>query len=307
MNVDRTPPWPSLGMGFGERATTSLEVNGGGPHACTGLRSTPLAGFLQRIWIPALGLTLCACTSGSTPSELKLQQFRVTLGATGFTVRGPDAGVLLESANLTGGYASMATRQVKARYESQFGSYRITEGLADWSAAQKFEWAGATATVRDASGTQIATLELTAPSDGVLKLTSHATNPAANRLSLSFKCNVDDHFLGFGAQADALDHRGHTVPIFTSEPGIGKSDSDGPPDLWFLVGARHASSYGLPSFLSNRGFLAVLEHDGRSVFEICSVKTEAFRVEAWSNTWTLWLYFGVVIALAIAFPNLLKH
>lgn len=235
-----------------------------------------------------LFLWLCGCGS----SELKLQQFRLIPGTTGFTVRGPDGGVLLESAQLGGAYAPVAARQVKARFESQYGSYRITEGIADWSVGQTLQWNGAVASVRDGAGQQIATLEVAAPSEGVLKLTAHATTAGANRVSLAFKCRAEDHFLGFGAQSDALDHRGHTVPIFTSEPGIGKTDTDGPPDLWFLVGARHASSYGLPSFLSNRGYLAVLEHDGRSVFELCSVQTDAFRIEAWSDTWTLWLYFG---------------
>ncbi|MBS1152523.1 MAG: Alpha-glucosidase, partial [Myxococcaceae bacterium] len=233
-------------------------------------------------------LSLCACGS----SELKLQQFRLTPRVDGFRVVGPDAGVLLDS-------ASLETRNVKARIESQYGSYRFTEGAGAWSAGTSFDWKGSKATVRDAAGVEVGTLEASAPSEGVFKLTATAARADANRTSLSFKCRPDDHFLGFGGQADAIDHRGHTVPIFTSEPGIGKSDSDEPPELWFLVGARHASSYGLPSFLSNRGFVAVLEHDGRSLFELCSVKADAFRIEAWGNRWTLWLYAGDTPAQAL--------
>ena len=232
---------------------------------------------------------MCAC-GGS--SDVKLDQFRLTPRSDGFRVLGPDAGVLLDSTALGNGYGAVATRKVKARIESSYGSYRFTEGTGAWSTGTAFDWKGAKATVRDAAGVEVGTLEVSAPSEGVLKVTVTAKNPEVNRTSLAFTCRSDDHFLGFGGQADALDHRGHTVPIFTSEPGIGKSDSDEAPELWFLVGARHSSSYGLPSFLSNRGFVAVLEHDGRSIFELCSAQTDAFRIEAWSNTWTLWLYLG---------------
>lgn len=233
-------------------------------------------------------LVLCACGS----SDVKLEQFRISPRADGFSVLGPDGGVLLESASLGAAHAPLAARKTKARIEAQYGSYRFTEGIDAWAAGTAFEWKGAKATVRDAAGASIGTLELTAPGDGVLKLSATATAADTNRTSLTFKCRPTDHFLGFGAQSDGLDHRGHTVPIFTSEPGIGKTDTDQPPEVWFLVGARHASSYGLPSFLSDRGFIAVLEHDGRSVFDLCNTKTDAFRIEAWSNSWTLWLYLG---------------
>ncbi len=236
-------------------------------------------------------LLLCAC-SGGGPQEVKLQQFRLVPRTDGFSVLGPDAGVLLDS-------VSLQTRKVKARVEAQYGAYRFTEGMGAWADGTKFEWTGGNAIVRDTAGTEVGQLEATAPSDGVLQLVATASSADANRTRMNFKCAAGDHFLGFGGQADALDHRGHTVPIFTSEPGIGKSETDEPPELWFLVGARHASSYGLPSYLSNRGYVAVLEHDGRSIFELCSVNPDQVGIETWSRSFKLILYFGETPAQAL--------
>ena len=112
-------------------------------------------------------------------------------------------------------------------------------------------------------------------------------------MSLAFSCADADRFLGFGAQADGIDHHGHTVAMWTSEPGIGKQMTDDEyPDLWFLVGTRHASSFGLPTWVSNRGYQGLVGSDARSVFEVCSKHSDVFRIEVWSNKFTLWLYEG---------------
>ncbi|MBL8933539.1 MAG: hypothetical protein JNM69_03240 [Archangium sp.] len=186
-------------------------------------------------------------------------------------------------------------RTSRARTEMQFGAWKFTEGTQPWTEANTFSWESVTAELakgafRDGAGNVVVSVEAKG-SEGALQLTYTAKDPSVNRLSLAFTCAEGDRFLGFGAQADAVDHRGHTLGFWMSEPGIGKRMVDDEyPEAWMLEGTRHASSYGLPTFLSNRGFIAAAQVDARSVFELCNVNTGAWRVEAWSNTLTLHVY-----------------
>ncbi|MCA3011165.1 MAG: hypothetical protein INH41_02070 [Myxococcaceae bacterium] len=193
--------------------------------------------------------------------------------------------------------AQAAVRTSRARYEMQYGSWRVTDGAQPWVEAAQFSWDQLSASAgrgsyRDAQGAVVVAVEATA-TDGALALSVRAADPSVNRLSLSFACAETDRFLGFGGQADGVDHRGHTVALWTSEPGIGKRLADDEyPEAWMLEGTRHASSYPMPTFLSNRGFIAVAESDARSVFELCTGDASRWRVEVWSNAFTLWVFHG---------------
>ncbi len=203
--------------------------------------------------------------------------------------------VLLESAE---GVAPVATRVGRARYETQYGSFRITDNRPVWTEGQRFAWSVSTGPElqgawRDAAGGEVVAVKAASTGPGELALTFTAADPATNRLSLAFRCDAADRFLGFGGQADGIDHRGHTVAVWTSEPGIGKRMADDEyPEIWFLEGTRHASSFGLPTWVSNRGYLGLVGSDARSVFEVCSKADDVFRVEVWSNRFTLWLFEG---------------
>jgi alpha-glucosidase len=205
------------------------------------------------------------------------------------------ADVLLES---SASVAPVATRVGRARYEMQYGSWRITDNRPVWTEGQRFAWTQSTGPEllgewRDASGEKVVSVKAVSTGTGELALTFTAADPQTNRLSLAFRCDAADRFLGFGGQADGLDHRGHTVALWTSEPGIGKRmEDDEYPELWFLVGTRHASSFGLPTWVSNRGYLGLVGSDARSVFEVCSQADDVFRIEVWSDRFTLWLFEG---------------
>lgn len=211
-----------------------------------------------------------------------------------FTIQTKDH-PLLESSTVV---APVAARVGRARYETQYGSWRITDNKPEWTEGQRFAWDQLTTTTakgtwKDASGAAVVSLVATSTGTGELALTYTAADPSTNRLSLAFSCAAADRFLGFGAQADGVDHRGHTVALWTSEPGIGKQMTDDEyPDVWFLVGTRHASSFGLPTWTSNRGYQGLVGSDARSVFEVCSKRDDVFRIEVWSNKFTLWLYEG---------------
>ncbi len=239
-------------------------------------------------------LALAGC-GGRVP---KLGGYQLPAENSVLQVKNPDQLLLDSYAQGSGAYAPAAARKANARYEMMYGSWKITDQPNAWNEAVKFEWRtvrndSAAGVFLDGSGQPVVTLDATTTGPGELSLFVKAADTTMNRLSIAFRCDAKDAFLGFGGQQDAIDHRGHTVPIWTSEPGIGKNiENDDTPEIWFLVGTRHASSYGLPTWYSNRGYVGVVESDRRSIFELCSKQSDAWRVEVWDNHFTLRLFKG---------------
>lgn len=198
---------------------------------------------------------------------------------------------------------ALESRASLPTWESQFGAYKLTEDDAPWH--------GAATLTADASSSRVVVdfgggrkITVSSPKDGELDLALEA--PAAdNRIRARFACAASDHFLGFGSQADAVDHHGHKIAIWISEPGIGKTDQDDIPAgdaAWMLHGTRHAASYPLPAFLTNRGtgamaFLA--DTTRRSVFDLCQADPATWTVEAWDRAVTLKLFDAPEPAKAI--------
>lgn len=238
-----------------------------------------------------LGLFLFAACAPETP---KLGGLTLSSTEKSFSIVASDR-VLLESSSVV---APVATRVGRARYEMQYGSFKITDNKPEWTEGTKFAWDSVTKTSakgtwKSSSNDAVVSIAATSTGLGELALTFTAANAQTNRLSLAFSCASADRFLGFGAQADGIDHRGHTVALWTSEPGIGKQMTDDEyPDLWMLVGTRHASSFGLPTWTSNRGYQGLVGSDARSIFDVCASREDVFRIEVWSNKFTLWLYEG---------------
>ncbi len=271
--------------------------------------SSPLPFSSRAVAACALALTsftLGAC--GKDPEPLRPGGFTVDVGNGRLTLRAPDGSPLLESADPSRA-APVAFRQAKANVEMQYGSFRFFEPSGGWVGGTRFERRDdadgrvqLVARAGDAEdATEVGRLEVHSPSEGVLVVTlrpaARGTDGAGggagfNRSALAFACAEGDRFLGYGGQSDALDHRGHTVPIWTSEPGIGKSDGDEPPEVWMLQGARHGASFGLPTWLSQRGYVGAVASDARSVFEVCSKDSSVFRMETWQEALELHLYWG---------------
>ena len=126
--------------------------------------------------------------------------------------------------------------------------------------------------------------------DGTLALTMSA--PKLGRASAAFSCAPDERFLGFGAMPMDVEHRGATVPLWVSEQGVGRVDSDDYPSDWFLRGTRHQSYFPVPFFVSSRDYGVLADTTERSVFAMCSEADDAWRVEAWEGTMSLHVFYG---------------
>lgn len=241
---------------------------------------------------------LAACTG----PELEVGGLRVSWveSPPALTVTAADGRVLLQSAPTL-----VDVRRTEATWETQFGSYKLTETDEPWRPATSIGLIR-----RDSETVTLgvaleggSTLELAMSSPGEGRLSLAWSGADGNRLRTHFACAADDHFLGFGGQADAVDHRGHRVPIWVSEPGIGKTDRDeidpALDPLWFYTGTRHASSYPLPTFLSNRGFAFLADTTRRTVFDLCRGDGSTWSVESWSDALTQRLFDGPAPAVAI--------
>jgi alpha-glucosidase len=116
--------------------------------------------------------------------------------------------------------------------------------------------------------------------DPYVTITFSASSPG-NRVGFRAACDGDDHFLGLGSHVD-VDHVGEAFPLWTSEPGIGKSDADDVQPLGFpLEGTKHATSYPTPFVLRPHHPDGLLFETGRRVtVDLCSSDPDVFSMVA---------------------------
>ncbi|MBS2032586.1 MAG: hypothetical protein JST54_32230 [Deltaproteobacteria bacterium] len=256
-------------------------------------------------------LVVSGCHKSTTPPpsppspSATINGFHIDLGTSppSLKITSADGRTLLDSyTSGTVPYLAFASRVSSARYDEDFGAFNITETPQAWSAGDALVVTESSSTKMaftvNASGSALLNGTIEAAGDGTLKLSLTAVGQN-DRVSLAMKCADDDHFLGFGAQTDAADHHGHTVPIWVSEQGIGKSSSDDPPNDWQIEGARHSTYWSLPYYVSSRGYGLLLQSSRRSIFELCSKQSDAFRIEAWDPNVELLLFDGPDVASVV--------
>jgi alpha-glucosidase len=171
-----------------------------------------------------------------------------------------------------------------ATYTMEFGMFDIVEDLRPLRFGEGFrvgaiDDASITFEVTDADDAVIATGRI-ALEDGSARLTMDATG-ADNRVVVSTPCAPDHHFIGLGAQSADVDHRGQNVPLWVSEQGIGKSDTDELPVIWQLLGRRHTTHVPMPAFLRSDGTGVVLDVEAFSRIDFCLDDPERVTFEVW--------------------------
>jgi sulfoquinovosidase len=166
-----------------------------------------------------------------------------------------------------------AVRDVETRVQALYGSYQFTDTGTQWRVGRRASAikkdTGLSFDAVDDAG-KVASVSIQADSESLAIVVTPAINAKRPWTSIAASCDDKDHFLGFGGQARDVDHRGTVVPLFVSEPGIGKRDNDDPISIWYLAGTRHASSYPVPLYLSRRGYVGVLDTNLRATFGMCA-------------------------------------
>lgn len=108
-----------------------------------------------------------------------------------------------------------------------------------------------------------------------LRASARGTRPV-RELGVRFRCEAASHFLGFGEQYNAVDHRGRRVPLWVSEQGIGRD-----PDRRNAFSGDHTTTYfPVPFFLDPRGFGVALDTDARAEADLCADDPSAWTFSA---------------------------
>jgi len=273
------------------------------------MRSTPLTVAFTTC------LLLSAC--GDNDPEPPLE---TTLGGLSVRVESSPARVDIRSADgepiingLPGGPAgetwpppqvAAAVRYVRTSWEFEVGSFKVEElGGEPWLGATRFvnlrlEDAAVHFDLRGDDG-DLGSAIIAEAGDSELSITITAPEDKT-RVSFGFACAPDEHFLGFGGQTSAVDHRGDRVPLWVSEDGITKASTDFYEEgIWFLQGRLHSTHTPMPIYLSSRGYAMLLDTPYRSIFSMCSEQEDAVRIEAWENEMRLRLFYGPTAAEAL--------
>jgi alpha-glucosidase len=179
--------------------------------------------------------------------------------------------------------AGFAVREITTDVQYQYGSFQLTDHPVVWRAAHRatsISTAGGVLSfdaVDDAG--VVATVTVRSDASGEADLVMTPATPTSRKMSadghrtwaqIGAKCIPDDRFLGFGRQARDVEHHGSVVPIFVSEDGIGKEDTDDPLVVYYIAGTRHASNFPAPIYLARRGYVGALDGAGRASFGMCA-------------------------------------
>jgi sulfoquinovosidase len=194
------------------------------------------------------------------------------------------------------GEEAISFRSATARYASEFGAFDITEKpKGDWRKAQYVEDIEVDdkkikIVLLDVNEEPIGEILLTVDQESLRIVARSSLDD--NRVSMNFACDAPSAggFLGFGAQTHDVNHRGQVVPVWVSEQGIGKIETDERPALYPLVGTRHQSYISVPTMVAPRGDASYgfhLNSDYRSIWDLCATHKEALKVEVWESVFDL--------------------
>ncbi len=178
----------------------------------------------------------------------------------------------------------------EASYAMEFGMFDIEEDVAPFTFADRLEIVSAEPLAfRVLAGErELATGLVEAHAGGArVQLTASAGN---DRVLLLSRCTFA-HVLGLGAQTQDVDHLGQIVPLWVSEQGVGKSDTDELPPLWQLLGRRHTTHVPMPAFVTDVGAF-VIDTSAFARLDLCATDPAEAGIEVWSSVLALDLYGG---------------
>lgn len=114
-----------------------------------------------------------------------------------------------------------------------------------------------------------------------------------NRARARIGCGEGGPFLGAGGHQLDVDHQGEAFSLWTSEPGIGKVETDDPPDDWFVTGTRHATSFPAPFLLRPELPMGLgIDTVSRVDLDLCATDPSVWTVTTWEPGLELYLFAG---------------
>ncbi len=261
----------------------------------------------QSRWAIAGALALAAC--GGDWAELRRGGVRVELSVDEGLVIRRDGEVLLAShrgATVSQdptrpgeAYAPFAAAHTESRtVEEIYGFFRFAEAIEPYARLPLGEIEAADGVLRFAVGAR-GRGRLSIDDGGAVRLSWEPGRARRDRLAMSFACAPGERFFGLGAQV-SVEHRGHRVPIWTSEQGVSKSAQGEPPLVFGLTGAHYDSYAPVPFVLSSRPLGLWLAGEARSELELCAADAP-LRLETAAGSFDLVIYTGTMREALAAF------
>jgi sulfoquinovosidase len=226
-----------------------------------------------------------------------------TLGNVAVSLSDDDTALTLTPLSDVGSPVVVAASQVRfatqqAFFDMQFGMFDIAEAPPSTVERGKtFAWSGTVDGVAEwhvlnDSKTAIGILGISVDGDHITLIARPADADAIDRdvvrrvearAFLGFDCAAGDHVLGLGAQTADVDHKGQIVPLWVSEQGVGKTDSNDLPTLWQVTGRKHSTHVPVPAFLSSRRFAVAVDTPAFARFDLCATNPTQYEFEVWEN------------------------
>lgn len=183
-----------------------------------------------------------------------------------------------------GGYGPVAVRHTTVTSEVIAGAYKFDRGEGTWTPYRVIVGAEAgedsVTLTYGAADASTSTITFTSDDDGNLDVEVAVPRGDADALtSVTYECPEGERFFGLGSQAYAAEHRGWRVPIWTREQGIGKKEDP----LFGFNGALEDAYAPMGWLMSSRGYGILLGNSERSVFEMCSEREDAWRLETFAH------------------------
>ncbi|MDP3277895.1 MAG: glycoside hydrolase family 31 protein [Deltaproteobacteria bacterium] len=133
--------------------------------------------------------------------------------------------------------------------------------------------------------------ERTSPAEVTVRASIRASAPFQSMV-MRFACTEESHFLGFGEQYNALDHRGRKFSLFVTEQGIGRD----PTRQHLFSGNPTTTYFPVPFFIDPRGFALAVDTDTRVEADLCATVADEYALTTDETTETvLRLFVGPTI------------
>ncbi|MBI1944946.1 MAG: hypothetical protein HYS27_04575 [Deltaproteobacteria bacterium] len=193
---------------------------------------------------------------------------------------------------------SVGVKDGDATFAMEFGMFDLQEGVGTPTFADRLEILSEEPLAMRllAGDVELASATVEEQAGGA-RLTVAATG-GYDRVVLGTRCTFA-HVLGLGAQTHDVDHFGQVVPLWVSEQGVGKSDTDELPTLWQLVGRRHTTHVPMPAFVTDVGAF-VVDTPAFARFDLCATNPERASFEVWQHTLAITAWGGETVREAQA-------
>lgn len=247
--------------------------------------------------VPLLSLTaLCGGVGGCEPNrvERELGELAVTVdGEQGSLVVARGDAVLLDVP-----VSALGVKDGDASYTMEFGMFDIQEDVGTFLVADRLEIERTEPlSLRFFAGAAVIATGLVEEDAGGVRVTITASD-GNDRVSLGTRCTFA-HVLGLGAQTHDVDHLGQLVPLWVSEQGVGKSDSDELPALWQLLGRRHTTHVPMPALVTDVGAF-VIDTAAFARFDLCATDPARATFEVWQPSLVVRVWGGETVREAQA-------